>query len=164
MSAKGPFSNEASVEFSLFPRLTSVLALPNSLRSCAVNRRVVQLRSIDPTWVRSREIDTASSVLLLAIYGCSASPTSSELWSLRRDIYKTNVTFETTVVSVCTNSINIPLALTFSFSAFYPQCIWMFRVILRRNSDYFLEQHQPIDRCHGDALCFLWGRNWIFGG
>jgi hypothetical protein len=37
-----------------------------------------------------------------------------------------------------------------------------FHIILRMNSDYFLEQHQPADLCNGEVLCFICGKNWIF--
>jgi hypothetical protein len=33
----------------------------------------------------------------------------------------------------------------------------VFHTILRINSDYFLKQHQPIDICNGEVLCFLCG-------
>jgi hypothetical protein len=36
-------------------------------------------------------------------------------------------------------------------------CIFWFRVILIVNSDYFPEQHQPVDRRNGEELCFLCG-------
>jgi hypothetical protein len=29
------------------------------------------------------------------------------------------------------------------------------------NSDYFPKQHSPVGLCNGDAMCFLWGTNWI---
>jgi hypothetical protein len=32
----------------------------------------------------------------------------------------------------------------------------------RINNNYFLKQHYPTDICNGVALCFRWGRNWIF--
>jgi hypothetical protein len=35
-------------------------------------------------------------------------------------------------------------------------------MILRLNSEYFLKQQKPNDRCHGDELCFLWGKKLIF--
>jgi hypothetical protein len=36
-------------------------------------------------------------------------------------------------------------------------CIYFFRMILRLNSDYFPKQHQPVDLCNGEVLCFLCG-------
>jgi hypothetical protein len=36
-----------------------------------------------------------------------------------------------------------------------------FSMILRVNSDYFLNQRQPADLCNGEALCFLCGTDWI---
>jgi hypothetical protein len=36
-------------------------------------------------------------------------------------------------------------------------CIYVFRMILTVNRDYFLKQHQPVDLCNGKVLCFLCG-------
>jgi hypothetical protein len=52
--------------------------------------------------------------------------------------------------------------LTFNYSAFCPEYIYGFRMVLTISSDYFLKQHWPVDICNGDVLCFLCGRNWIF--
>jgi hypothetical protein len=38
----------------------------------------------------------------------------------------------------------------------------VFRIILRINSDYFLQQHQPIGLFNGDRLRFICGKNRIF--
>jgi hypothetical protein len=35
-------------------------------------------------------------------------------------------------------------------------------MILSVNSDCFLEQHQPVDHCNGEVLCFLSDTDWIF--
>jgi hypothetical protein len=40
-------------------------------------------------------------------------------------------------------------------------CIYLFRMILIINSDYFLKQRQPVDLCNCEVLCFLWGTDWI---
>jgi hypothetical protein len=40
-------------------------------------------------------------------------------------------------------------------------CIYVFHMILRINSDYFLKQRQPVDLCNGEVLCFLCGTDWI---
>jgi hypothetical protein len=36
-------------------------------------------------------------------------------------------------------------------------CIYVFRMILTVNSDYFLKQRQLADLCNGEVLCFLCG-------
>jgi hypothetical protein len=41
-------------------------------------------------------------------------------------------------------------------------CIYVFRMILSINNDYFLKQSWRADLCHGEVLCFVWGKNWIF--
>jgi hypothetical protein len=41
-----------------------------------------------------------------------------------------------------------PAALTVSNSSFY---IYVFRMILTVNSDYFLKQRQPADLCNGEV-------------
>lgn len=40
-------------------------------------------------------------------------------------------------------------------------CIDVFRMALTANSDYFAKEHTQLGGCHGDVMCFLWGRNWI---
>jgi hypothetical protein len=49
-------------------------------------------------------------------------------------------------------------ALTINNSSF---CIYVFRMILSINNDYFLKQHQPVDLWNGEVLCFLSGTDWI---
>jgi hypothetical protein len=40
-------------------------------------------------------------------------------------------------------------------------CIYVFHMILTINRDYFLKQHQPVNLCNGNVLCFLCGKEWI---
>jgi hypothetical protein len=44
------------------------------------------------------------------------------------------------------------------FQVLYSFSVWWVLIV---NSDCFPKQHQPIDRCHGDVLCFLCGTDWI---
>jgi len=62
-----------------------------------------------------------------------------------------------TVVTICTAS------LTFTNSTFCPtQCIYVFCVDLRTNSDYFSIQHQVTGLYNRDGECLLRGTDWIF--
>jgi hypothetical protein len=42
------------------------------------------------------------------------------------------------------------------------QCIYVFCVDLRTNSDYFRIQHQQIGFYNRDGVCFLRGTDWMF--
>jgi hypothetical protein len=55
--------------------------------------------------------------------------------------------------------IYVSPALTISNSVFCT--IYVFRMIVRINSDYFLKQRKPVDPCGGEELCFLCGTGWI---
>jgi hypothetical protein len=48
-----------------------------------------------------------------------------------------------------------------SSSTFGPESTFVFSIILRINSDYFLRHHWSVET-NGDQLCFLWGEEWIF--
>jgi hypothetical protein len=41
------------------------------------------------------------------------------------------------------------------FCSLRKKCFFQFHMILRVNSENFLEQHQPVDVCNGDMLGFL---------
>jgi hypothetical protein len=40
-------------------------------------------------------------------------------------------------------------------------CIYLFRMILKLNSDYFLKQRQPVNESNRDERCFLCGKDRI---
>jgi hypothetical protein len=42
-----------------------------------------------------------------------------------------------------------------------PECINVFHMILRVNSNYFPKHHELLGFCNEDSV-FLWGRNWIW--
>lgn len=42
------------------------------------------------------------------------------------------------------------------------ELIYMFRMTVRINSDYFLKQHYPVGLCNRETVCFLWDTKWIF--
>jgi hypothetical protein len=54
-----------------------------------------------------------------------------DVMNLFRYITSRTLTFKSSVVTICTRG------LTFNSSAFCPQCIYVFCVDLRTNSDYF---------------------------
>jgi hypothetical protein len=55
-------------------------------------------------------------------------------------------------------SLDVPPASTVSKASFYS---YEFRMILRINRDYFLNQRSPVDFCNAEELCFLCGTDWI---
>jgi len=59
-------------------------------------------------------------------------------------------------------SLYVPPVLKFTNSTFCPrQCIYVFCVDLRNNSDYFPIQHKMIGFCKRDGMCLLRGKKWI---
>jgi hypothetical protein len=42
------------------------------------------------------------------------------------------------------------------------ECVWKFRMSFRISTDYFHKQQKTIYVWNGEALCFLWGKKWIF--
>jgi uncharacterized protein with PQ loop repeat len=56
------------------------------------------------------------------------------------------------------NMVYVLPALTISNSSF---CIYVFHMIIRINIDYFLKQHQPVNLCNAEVLCFLCGTDSI---
>jgi hypothetical protein len=46
-------------------------------------------------------------------------------------------------------------------SAFCPQIVFGFCMILRVNISYFLKQHEPTDLCNGEVLCHLHDTDYI---
>jgi len=62
-----------------------------------------------------------------------------------------------TVVTICT--------IRFTIHEFYvlpTQCIYVFCVDLRTNSDYFPIQHYLVGLYNRDGVCLLRGMDWIF--
>jgi hypothetical protein len=53
----------------------------------------------------------------------------------------------------------LPPSLTIRKSSF---CIYLFRMFLKINTDYFLKQRQPVNESNGDERCFLCGKDRIF--
>ena len=56
----------------------------------------------------------------------------------------------------------VPTALTFRNSVFCPQCIYVFCVDLRTNSDFFSVYSIKLSGFITEAECFLLGTNWVF--
>jgi hypothetical protein len=48
-----------------------------------------------------------------------------------------------------------------SFHILLAQCVYISRMVLRVNSQYYLKAYLAVCLSNGDALCFLRGRNWI---
>jgi hypothetical protein len=65
------------------------------------------------------------------------------------------LTLWNTVVIICITYLNIQ-----KLHSLPTQCIYMFRMILTINSDYFLKQDYPSGLCSGEVMCFLWGTDW----
>ena len=58
--------------------------------------------------------------------------------------------------------LNVPSVLTFRNSVFCQQCIYVFCVDLRTNSDYYSIQYKLIRFCNRGRECLLRGTDWIF--
>ena len=75
--------------------------------------------------------------------------------SPRWDIFSSELTIYSPVVTICTTRFNIH-----KFYVLPTQCIYVFCVDLRTNSDYFPIQHLLTGSYNRDRVCLLRGTDW----
>jgi hypothetical protein len=72
---------------------------------------------------------------------------------LSSDIYQIAQYFRQKLTILCFNNQQFPVLPA--------KCIYRFHTILTVNCDNFLKQHEPVDLCNGEVLCFLCGTDRI---
>ena len=114
------------------------------------------------TWFKSKHALSAHTLLKHYLY-CSRLSEGNR-WVLVLALLNLQVlipgrqsTLQSPVVKLHTTSFNIHKSYVLPI-----QCIYVFCVDSRRNSDYFPTQHLLISFCNRDGVCLLRGTDWVF--